>query len=83
VRIKPSHKPQEVPFGPFRVYADTGSTQLICFSFRRGRALPACRYFQVDSLSDASGRMSQQLRLLNWVGEKRRAPEAWTQKTPR
>jgi hypothetical protein len=83
VRIKPSHERQEVPFGPFRVYADTGSTQLICFSFRRGRALPACRSFQVDTLSDTSGGIRRLLRLRNWVGEKTRTTEVWTQGTPR
>ena len=81
VRIKPSHKPQVVPFGAFRVYADTGRTQLICFSFRRGRARPGCRHFEVDTLSAAMG-VRRQLRLLDWVGEKGRIPETWIEKAP-
>jgi hypothetical protein len=82
VRIEPSQGLREVPWGPFRVYGDTGRTQLLCFSFRRGRALPACRYFQVDTLTDASGRIRRELQLLNWVEEKRRAPEIWTERAP-
>lgn len=82
VRTKPSAGAQEVPWGPFRVYADTGRTELLCFSFRRGRARPACRYFQVDTLTDASGRIRRQLQFLNWVEEKRREPEIWTERIP-
>jgi len=82
VLIKPAQAPREIPFGPFRVYADTGRRQLICFSFRRGRTLPACRYFQVDTLIQATGETHRQLRLLNWVGEKRATLEIWIEKAP-
>jgi len=82
VLIKPAQAPREIPFGPFRVYADTGRRQLICFSFRRGRTLPACRYFQVDTLIQATGETQRQLRLLDWVDEKRGTQEIWIEKTP-
>jgi hypothetical protein len=82
VRIQPTHGVTRTPFGPFRVYADSGRYELLCFSFRRGRALPACRYFQVDTLSDAVG-ARRELRLLQWVGESRREPEIWTERRPR
>jgi len=55
---------------------------LICFSFRRGRTLPACRYFQVDTLIQATGETQRQLRLLDWVDEKRGTQEIWIEKTP-
>ena len=80
VRIRRSDEPQRTPFGSFRVYADTGRIQLICFSFRRGRARPGCRYFQVDTPSNAGA--IRELRLLNWVGEKQRNPEIWIGRTP-
>ena len=82
VLIKPAQAPREIPFGPFRLYADTGRRQLICFSFRRGRTLPACRYFQVDTLIQATGETQRQLRLLDWVDEKRGTQEIWIEKTP-
>ena len=82
VQIKPAQQLRETPFGPFRVYADTGRRQLICFSFRRGRTLPACRYFQVDTLIQATGETHRQLRLLDWVDEKRGTQEIWIEKTP-
>ena len=82
VLIKPAQAPREIPFGPFRLYADTGRRQLICFSFRRGRTLPACRYFQVDTLIQATGETHRQLRLLDWVDEKRGTQEIWIEKTP-
>jgi len=82
MHIRPSHRPQQDPFGPFRVYADTGNTQLICFSFRRGRARPGCRYFHIDTLTDASQQVGRRLRLLNWVGEKKGTPEIWTERSP-
>jgi len=82
VQIEPAQALREIPFGPFRVYADTGRRQLICFSFRRGRTLPACRYFQVDTLIQATGETHRQLRLLNWVGEKRATLEIWIEKAP-
>ena len=81
VRLRPSHNPKRAPFGSFRVYADSGRTQLICFS-RRGRPGPPCRYFQVDTLSDAAAPVRRQLRLLEWLGEKRRAPEILVERTP-
>lgn len=84
VRIRPSQEVKKTPFGPFRVYADTGRTRLLCFSFRRGRALPACRYFQIDTLADASDgrRIHRRLRLLDWVAEKGAVPETWTERAP-
>ena len=82
VLIKPAQAPREIPFGPFRLYADTGRRQLICFSFRRGRTLPAYRYFQVDTLIQATGETQRQLRLLDWVDEKRGTQEIWIEKTP-
>ena len=82
VLIKPAQAPREIPFGPFRLYADTGRRQLICFSFRRGRTLPACRHFQVDTLIQATGETQRQLRLLDWVDEKRGTQEIWIEKTP-
>ena len=82
VLIKPAQAPREIPFGPFRLYADTGRRQLICFSFRRGRTLPACRYFQVDTLIQATGETQRQLRLLDWVDEKRGTQEIWIEKRP-
>ena len=81
VQIKPGQQLRETPFGPFRVYADAGRRQLICFSFRRGRTLPACRYFQVDTLIQAAG-ARRQLRLLQWVDEKHETQEIWIEKTP-
>lgn len=81
VRLRPSHNPKRDLLGTFRVYADTGRTQLICFS-RRGRPGPPCRYFQVDTLSDAAAPVRRQLRLLEWLGEKRRAPEILVERTP-
>lgn len=81
VRVKPSHNPEHVPFGPFRVYADTGRTQLICFA-RRGRAGPPCRYFQVDTLSDPAAPVRRRLRLFGWLGEKGGPPEILVEKTP-
>jgi hypothetical protein len=82
VYIKPSHKPKPTPFGSFRAYANTGRTQLICFSFRQGRDRPGCRYFAVDTLSEAAAPTRRQVRLLDWVGEKGRTPEIWIEKTP-
>lgn len=82
VRITASHGAREVPFGPFWVYADTGRRQLLCFSFRRGRERSACRYVQVDTATDASGRIHRQLQFLNWVEEKRGKPELWTERSP-
>ena len=81
VQLRPSHNPKRVPLGSFRVYADTGRTQVICFA-RRGRASRPCRYFQVDTLSDAAGPVRRQLRLFEWLGEKRRAPEILVERTP-
>jgi hypothetical protein len=76
------HPAREIQLGPFRVYADTGRTQLICFSFRRGRARPGCRYLQVDTLQDPSGGTYREVRWLHWVGEGRREPEVWTEHAP-
>jgi hypothetical protein len=78
----PGHKPREIPFGPFRVYADTGRMRLLCFSLRRGRSQPACRYFQVDTLIDESGRVRRQLHFLDWVAEHGTGPESWTERAP-
>lgn len=83
VRIQPPQEAHEVPFGPFRVYADTGQRELLCFSFRRGRASPGCRYFRVETLTDDSGSVRRRLQLLNWVGEHRKEPEIWTERLPR
>src|SRR2546422_8380735 len=55
LQLGPGHEPREIPFGPFRVYADTGRMRLLCFSLRRGRSQPACRYFQVDTLDRRVG----------------------------
>ncbi|HVH66594.1 MAG TPA: hypothetical protein VM716_01870 [Gemmatimonadales bacterium] len=85
VRIRPGQKASRTPFGPFRVYADTGRTRLLCFAFRRGRASPACRYFEVDTLPGATGGGQgrlRRLRLLDWVTDKGGAPETWTERTP-
>ena len=82
VHIKPGHKPDKVPYGPFRVYRDTGSIQVICFSFRRGRARSACRYFQIDTLRTAPGASHRQLRLLNWIDEKPGPSEFWNESAP-
>ena len=77
MRIKPGHTPKEVPYGQFRVYRDTGHARVICFSFRRSRAESACRYFQIDTLSTGPGASRRQVRLLNWIDEKRGASEVW------
>ena len=82
LQLGPGHAPREIPFGPFRVYADTGRTRLLCFSLRRGRSQPACRYFQVDTLIGESGGVRRQLRLLDWVAGHRASPENWTERTP-
>jgi len=82
VQIKPAQQPEETPFGPFRVYAHTGQRQVVCFSFRRGRTLRACRYFQVDTLLQPTGGSHRELRLLDWVDEKRGTQEIWIEKTP-
>ena len=82
MRIQPPKGAHEVPFGPFRVYADTGGRELLCFSFRRGRASPGCRYIRIETLTDASGCVRRQLQLLNWVDEKKREPEIWTGRLP-
>jgi len=82
VRIKPPHEPTEHPLGAFQVYADTGGRQLICFAIRRGRTRAGCRYFQVDTLHDASGGMRRQLRLLHWTGEKPGSAQIWSEKAP-
>lgn len=81
VRLRPSHNPKHVALGPFRVYADTGRTQLICFS-QRGRSAPPCRYFQVDTLSVVAAPVRRRLQLLGWLGEKGRAPEILVERTP-
>ena len=81
VRITPSHGPQRVYLGWFHVYADTGRTELICFS-RRGRPGLPCRYFQVDTLSDAAAPPRRRVRLLDWLGEKRKAPEILVERRP-
>jgi len=80
--LGPGHPPRRIPYGPFRVYGDTGRVRLLCFSFRRSRAQPACRYFQVDTLIDGSGRIRRQLHLLNWVFESTTPPESWTERRP-
>ena len=80
IRIPLSHVASRTPWGPFHVYADTGRRQLLCFSYRRGRAQPACRYFQIDTLIDSSGRIHRRLRLLDWVEERRGATEIWIER---
>jgi hypothetical protein len=82
VRLRPGHEGQRIPLGPFRVYADTGRVRLLCFSYRRGRNEPACRYFEVDPLIDESGRVRRQLQLLNWVADGSSQPERWMARTP-
>lgn len=82
VLVRGAGSRSEVPLGTFRVYADTGRTQLLCFSFRRGRARPGCRYVQVDTLRDGSGKTHRAVRLLRWVGEGEREPEVWTESAP-
>jgi hypothetical protein len=81
-RIQPPKGAHDVPFGPFHVYADTGSRELLCFSFRRGRASPGCRYFRIETVTDASGCVRRQLQLLNWVGQSLKDPEIWTERAP-
>jgi hypothetical protein len=82
VRLKAGHATEEIPLGPFRVWADTGRVRLVCFALRRGRSEPACRYFEVDTLIDESGRRQRRLRFLNWVTEHGTAtPETWTERT--
>jgi len=81
LQLAPGHTAREISFGPFRVFADTGRMRLLCFSLRRGRSQPACRYFQVDTLIDESGRVRRQLRFLDWVAEHGAGPESWTERT--
>jgi len=81
VQLGPGHEGRRIPFGPFRVYADTGRVRLLCFSYRRGRTEPACRYFEVDTLIDESGRIRRQLQLHGWVGEGSSQPEPWIERT--
>src|SRR5690242_1565624 len=66
VQLGPGHEERRIRFGPFRVYADTGRVRLLCFAYRRGRNQPACRYFELDTLMDQSGRIRRQLQLRNW-----------------
>ena len=82
LQLASGHKPRAIPLGPFRVYADTGRMRLLCFSLRRGRSQPACRYFQVDTLVAESGRVRRQLQLLDWVAEQGASPERWTERMP-
>lgn len=58
-----------------------GRVKFICFASRRSRALPACRYFQVDP-SNGAARITRRLQLLDWVEEKPGTPEEWIEMTP-
>jgi len=82
-RLGPGQAARDVALGPFRVWADTGRVRMVCFSTRRGRAEPGCRYFAVDSLLDGSGRARRRLRFFNWVTERGgAAAETWIERTP-
>ncbi|HEX4560650.1 MAG TPA: hypothetical protein VH113_02360 [Gemmatimonadales bacterium] len=79
-RIEPSGTVRRVPWGPFRIYADSGARHLLCFAFRRSRALPACRYYRVVSQTDSAGEAHRRLELLHWVEQADTEVQVWRER---
>ncbi len=69
--------------GRWEVYRDAQGDPrpLVCFD-RRGRRSPSCRYFEVDSAIDTTGRAHRVLTWEGWVSETRRTTAILTERVP-
>ncbi len=69
--------------GRWEVYQDAQGDPrpLVCFD-RRARRWPSCRYFEVDSVIDATGGAHRVLTWEGWVGETRRTTATLTERVP-
>lgn len=69
--------------GRWEVYRDAQGDPrpLVCFD-RRGRRWPSCRYFEVDSVIDTTGRAHRVLTWEGWVSETRRTTAILRERGP-